>query len=66
VLFKFGPTGEENPKVREEKLVQKAFLKFFLKTTDFFQIYRRPRLPLVCPKAVHEQELDVQVVDVPY
>jgi hypothetical protein len=25
----FGPTGEENPKAREEKLAQKAFLHFF-------------------------------------
>jgi hypothetical protein len=30
VLFKFGPTGEENPKAREEKLAQKAFLHFIL------------------------------------
>jgi hypothetical protein len=25
----FGPTGEENPKAREEKPAQKAFLQFF-------------------------------------
>jgi hypothetical protein len=27
----FGPTGLENPKAREEKPAQKAFLQFFLK-----------------------------------
>jgi hypothetical protein len=35
----FGPTEEENPKAREEKPAQKAFLQFyFLSLLNFFPI----------------------------